>query len=165
MDPIIDKLEVFVYKQRMAQSSMFLGSYSTVQATRLTGIKRDMLNYLCKVGIVGPTVSRKKGERGHGTQRRYSFTDLVIFKVVQRLSASGVQPLKVKKAIRQLHAIGISISHLPSSHVVIFDQSVYTWNEGEDPFRMADGQMAFGFIVDVEAIHDELMHDLLQMAA
>lgn len=142
-----------------------MNAFSTASVMQLTGIKRDMLNYLCSVGIVTPTLSRKRGMRGHGIERRYSFTDLVSFKVVQKLAASGVQPLKVKKAIRELHQLGISINRLPSSHVVIVNKSVYQWDGKGDPFRVADGQMAFGFILDVSTIRNELIRDIRKLAA
>jgi len=142
-----------------------MNSFSVMSVMQLTGLKRDMINYLCRAGIVTPTLSRGQGKRGHGIERRYSFTDLVSFKVVQRLAASGVQPLKVKAAIRELHRMGISLNRLPSSHVVIFGKSVYQWDGNGDPFRIADGQLAFGFILDVSSIRDELISEIKKLAA
>jgi len=140
-------------------------TYTTAQAVRVTQINADMLNYLCKMGIVVPTVSRRQGVRGHGKQRRYSFADLILFKVVKRLAASGVQPLKVKRAIRELHAFGVSLHRLPSTHIVMFDKSAYLWDGQGDPFRIVDGQRAFGFILDVGTIRAELIADLEKLAA
>jgi hypothetical protein len=140
-------------------------TFTSAQAVALTGIKKDMLHYLCKVGIVVPTSSRKQGQRGHGVPRRYSFTDLVCFKVVKKLCESGVSPLKVKAAIRELHKLGVSINSLPASRVVIFEKSVYKWDGTGDPFRMSDGQQAFGFILDLTTIHSELADDILRIAA
>lgn len=140
--------------------------YTTSQAVVLTGIKRDMLHYLCKVRIVVPTSSRKQGERGHGVRRKYTFSDLVSFKVVKKLCESGVSPLKVNKAIRELHGMGISLSSLPASRVVIFEKSVYKWDDmSKDPFRMSDGQQAFGFILDLSSIRDELAADIERLVA
>lgn len=142
-----------------------MSTYSTLEAERLTGISRPMLNYLCRVSVVVPTVSRKQGKRGHGHERRYSFTDLVSFKVVKQLTASGVSPVKVRKAIRELHTWGISLHKLPSSRVVMFDSSVYMWDGQGDPFRQVDGQRAFAFILDIEGIRDELMRDIERLVA
>lgn len=142
-----------------------MSTYSTVEADALTGVGRHMLNYLCRVGVVVPSVSRRQGKRGHGIQRRYSFTDLVSFKVVKKLLDSGVSPVKVRKAIRELHGFGISLHKLPSSHVVIFGDSVYRWDGIGDPFRIVDGQQAFGFVLDVASIRDELIRDIERLAA
>jgi DNA-binding transcriptional MerR regulator len=142
-----------------------MSSFTTTEAVRLTDIKKDMLNYLCKMQVVVPTVSRRQGKRGHGLERRYSFTDLVVFKVVKRLAASGVQPLKVRKAIREMHSFGISLQRLPASHVVMFGQSAYLWNGKGNPLRIVDGQQAFAFVVDVASIRDELIRDIEVHAA
>ena len=141
-------------------------TYSSAQAVALTGIKKDMLHYLCKAGIVVPSLSRKQGVRGHGVHRKYTFTDLVSFKVVKKLCESGVSPLKVNKAIREIHKMGISLSSLPASRVVIFEKSVYKWDDKrQDPFRMSDGQQAFGFILDLSVLRDELLADIERLAA
>lgn len=149
----------------MEQDSVYKSSWSTAEAVKLCGITRDMLHYLCRTGIVVPSTSRKNGERGHGILRRYSFTDLMSFKVVKRLTESGVSPLKVKHAIRELHRIGVSLHRLPSSHVVIFDKNVYQWDGEGNPFRVSDGQQAFGFIVHLASIRDELVTDIAKQAA
>jgi DNA-binding transcriptional MerR regulator len=140
--------------------------YTSAQAVVITGVKTHMLHYLCRAGIVVPTSSRKQGARGHGVRRMYSFTDLVSLKVVKRLCESGVSPLKINSAIRQLHRMGISLSSLPAARVVIFDKSVYKWDDRRmDPFRMSDGQQAFGFILDLSSIRDELVADIERLAA
>lgn len=149
----------------MVQDSIYMTGFTTADAVRLTGIKRDMLNYLCKMQIVVPTISRRQGKRGHGLERRYNFTDLVTFKVVKQLAASGVQPLKVKKAIREMHAFGVSLHKLPASHVVMVGQSAYMWGGKGDPFRVADGQRVFGFVLDVGAIRTELIEDIDRLVA
>lgn len=140
-------------------------TFTSAQAVALTGIKKDMLHYLCKVGVVIPSSSRKQGQRGHGVPRRYAFVDLVSLKVVKKLCESGVSPLKVKAAIRELHKLKVPFSTLPASRVVIFQNSVYQWDGKGDPFRMADGQQAFGFILDLSSIWNELSVDVLKIAA
>jgi DNA-binding transcriptional MerR regulator len=142
-----------------------MSTYTSAQAIRLTGIKRDMLHYLCKVGIVVPSSSRKQGHRGHGVPRKYSFSDLISFKVVKKLCESGVSPLKVKAAIRELHGMGVALGALPASRVVIFEKSVYKWDGKGDPFRLSDGQQAFGFILDLISIRDELIEDIEKIGA
>lgn len=112
-----------------------------------------------------PSVSRQKGDRGHGVLRRYSFTDLVSFKVVKRLTQSGVSPLKVKSAIQELHRLGVSLHKSPSSHIAIFGKSVYQWDGQGSPFMVGDGQQAFGFILDLSSIREELASDIDRLAA
>ena len=61
--------------------------------------------------------------------------------------------------------MGITIQRLPAERVVIFGKSVYVWEESSDPFRVIDGQQAFGFILDLQSISDELTKDLEKLAA
>ena len=72
--------------------------------------------------------------------------------------------MKVKAAIKELHQMGISVQKLPASRVVIVGKSVYRWDKG-DPFRVIDGQQAFGFILDLGHIKDELVADIARLAA
>ena len=86
--------------------------------------------------------------------------------VLRKLCESGVSPLKVNKAIREIHGMGISLSSLPASRVVIFEKSVYKWDDKrKDPFWMSDGQQAFGFILDLSSIRDELVAGIERLAA
>lgn len=140
-------------------------TYSSTQAVSLTGIKKDMLHSLCKVGIVVPTSSRRQCERGHDFRRKYTFTDLVSFEVEKKLSESGASPLKVKSVIRELHKMGVSMSSLPASCGVIFEKSAYIWDDKLHPFRMSDGQQAFGFILDLSSIRAELAADIERLVA
>lgn len=140
-------------------------TYISVQAVQLTGIKKDMLHYLCKVGLVVPTSSLKRDVTGHGVLRWHSFSDLISFKIVKKLCESGASPFKVRSAIRELAKMGISLSSLPSSRVVIAEKSVYKWNGKGDPFRVSDGQQAFGFILDLASIRNELVTETERLAA
>ena len=141
-------------------------TYTSAKAVALTGIKKGMLHHLCKAGIVVPISNRKQDERGHGVLRKYTLTDLVSFKVVKKLCESSVSPLKVNKAIRELHGMGILLSSLPASCVVIFEKNVYKWDDRrKDPFRMSDGQQAFSFILDLSSIRDKLVADIERLAA
>lgn len=57
-----------------------------------------------------------------------------------------------------------SLNTPPASSVVMFEKSVYKWDGTGDPFRMSDGQQAFGFILDLSSIRDELANDIPKMA-
>lgn len=62
--------------------------------------------------------------------------------------------------------MGISLSSLPASRVVIFEKNVYKWDDRRKaPFRMSDGQHAFGFTLDLSSIRDELVADIERLAA
>jgi hypothetical protein len=139
--------------------------YASTQAVALTNIKRDMRHYLCKAGMGLPTSRRKQGGRGHGVRRKCTFTGLASVKVVKKLCKSGGSPLKVNKATRQLPDMGVSLSSLSASLVVIFERSVYKCDgRRKAPLRMFDRRQALGFMLDLWSIPDELAADIELLA-
>ena len=61
--------------------------------------------------------------------------------------------------------MGIALSSLPSSRVVVSEKSVYKWDRKGEPCRLCDGQQAFGFILDLFAIHSELIEEIARFEA
>lgn len=88
-------------------------TYISAKAVALSGIKKDMLHYLCRADICAPLSSRKLGERGHGVRKKYTLTDLASFETAKKLCESGESPLELNKAIRELHGKVISSNRYP----------------------------------------------------
>ena len=121
-----------------AQESLFDGDFSPVPddmgfrgpvACRATGITYRQLDYWARTGLVVPEI-RTAG--GSGTQRLYSFRDLLILKVIKRLLDAGVS----------LHQIRVAIDHLRARGVE--DLSVVT--------LMSDGASVYECTTDDEVI-------------
>ncbi|MDQ5840397.1 MAG: MerR family transcriptional regulator, partial [Chloroflexota bacterium] len=73
--------------------------YRGPTACRAAGITYRQLDYWARTGLVEPSV---RNAAGSGSQRLYSFTDILVLKVVKRLLDTGVS----------LHNIRIAVSHL-----------------------------------------------------
>src|SRR5438093_13262063 len=69
------------------------------EVCRLVGITYRQLDYWARTGLVTPSI---RDARGSGTQREYSFQDLVTLKVIKQLLDTGVALQKVRKAVRYL---------------------------------------------------------------
>ena len=67
------------------------------QACAIVGISYRQLDYWARTGLVRPEL---KEARGSGTQRLYSFRDLVHLRVIKNLLDAGVALPKIRKAIR-----------------------------------------------------------------
>jgi DNA-binding transcriptional MerR regulator len=133
--------------------------FTAAQAARHSGLSSAMVNYLCRQGVVEPTLG---SARGHGVRRKYSFGDLVALRLVARLSAAGVSVLRLKKAmmsLRRLHP-EITLTSLPASHVVTDGRDLYLHKNGEPFERVLDGQFAFAFVVELGQIQREVGHSL-----
>ncbi len=69
------------------------------QACEIVGISYRQLDYWARTGLVRPGVKEAKGS---GTQRLYSFKDLVHLRVIKNLLDAGVALPKIRKAIRYI---------------------------------------------------------------
>jgi DNA-binding transcriptional MerR regulator len=72
-------------------------------ACQVAGITYRQLDYWARTGLVVPSV---RDASGSGTQRLYSFRDIVVLKVVKRLLDAGVSLQNIRKAIDSLRKRG-----------------------------------------------------------
>lgn len=70
--------------------------YRAPQVCSLVGITYRQLDYWARTGLITPSVQTAQGS---GTQRRYSFTDIVQLKVVKRLLDAGMSLNKIRSAM------------------------------------------------------------------
>ena len=73
-----------------------LSATAGVTACHAAGITYRQLDYWARTGLVVPSV---RDASGSGTQRLYSFRDLVVLKVVKRLLDAGVSLQNIRGAI------------------------------------------------------------------
>jgi DNA-binding transcriptional MerR regulator len=72
-------------------------------ACAAAGITYRQLDYWARTGLVEPTV---RGATGSGTQRLYSFRDVLLLKIIKRLLDAGVSLQQIRTAIVHLRERG-----------------------------------------------------------
>jgi DNA-binding transcriptional MerR regulator len=77
--------------------------YRGPTACSAAGITYRQLDYWARTGLVEPTV-RTAG--GSGTQRLYSFRDVLLLKVIKRLLDAGVSLQQIRSAVHHLRERG-----------------------------------------------------------
>ncbi len=96
-----------------AQGLLFEGDFSPMPndlgfrgpiACNAAGITYRQLDYWARTGLVQPTV---RAATGSGTQRLYSFRDILILKVIKRLINAGISLQQIRVAIDHLRARGV----------------------------------------------------------
>lgn len=109
-------------------------------ACAAAGITYRQLDYWARTELVVPSV-RSAG--GSGTQRLYSFRDIVVLKVVKRLLDAGVSLQNIRKAIATLRAHG---AHDLAQITLISDgTTVYECRSPEEVVDLLQGgQGVFG---------------------
>jgi DNA-binding transcriptional MerR regulator len=73
--------------------------YRVPEVTRLVGISYRQLDYWARTGLVRPSI-REAG--GSGTQRLYSFQDLLQLKIIKGWLDLGISLPQIRKAIEHL---------------------------------------------------------------
>src|ERR671911_6912 len=95
------------------QELLFEGDFSPVPsdlgfrgpvACNAAGITYRQLDYWARTGLVVPEI---RGAAGSGTQRLYSFRDILILKVIKRLIDAGISLQQIRAAIDHLRARGV----------------------------------------------------------
>jgi DNA-binding transcriptional MerR regulator len=73
--------------------------YRGPQACKIVGISYRQLDYWARTDLVKPSL---RDARGSGTQRLYSFKDLIHLRVIKNLLDAGVNLPQIRKAIEYL---------------------------------------------------------------
>jgi DNA-binding transcriptional MerR regulator len=77
--------------------------YRGPTACTAAGISYRQLDYWARTGLVEPSV---RPASGSGTQRLYSFRDILVLKVVKRLLDTGISLQQIRSAVTHLHERG-----------------------------------------------------------
>ena len=117
--------------------------YRGVTACHAAGISYRQLDYWARTGLVAPSV---RSAAGSGSQRLYSFRDIVVLKVVKRLLDAGVSLQNIRKAIDQLRARGID--DLAQITLISDGTTVYECRSPEEVVDLLQGgQGVFGIAI------------------
>ena len=73
--------------------------YRAPQVCGIVGITYRQLDYWARTGFLVPSLQQA---RGSGTQRLYSFADLVKLKVIKRLIDAGMDVKRIRQAFAEL---------------------------------------------------------------
>ncbi len=77
--------------------------YRGPTACNAAGISYRQLDYWARTGLVEPTV---RAAAGSGSQRLYSFRDILVLKVVKRLLDTGISLQQIRAAVTHLRERG-----------------------------------------------------------
>lgn len=109
-------------------------------ACTAAGITYRQLDYWARTGLVVPGV---RAAGGSGTQRLYSFRDILLLKVIKRLIDAGISLQQVRTAIDHLRARGVD--DLSSITLMSDGVSVYECTSDDEVIDLLKGgQGMFG---------------------
>ncbi|HEX2241254.1 MAG TPA: MerR family transcriptional regulator [Actinomycetota bacterium] len=133
--------------------------YRGPQTCKIVGITYRQLDYWTRTGLVAPTV---QDARGSGTQRLYSFNDLLQLKVIKSLTDAGASLQKIRQAIDYVRN---NLSDDWSTLTIVTDGAgVYACtSDTEVVDLLRSGQGVLGAVVAVDKIRDQLQGTLREL--
>ncbi|MBA2739850.1 MAG: MerR family transcriptional regulator [Nocardioidaceae bacterium] len=112
-------------------------------ACHAAGITYRQLDYWARTKLVEPTV---RGATGSGTQRLYSFRDILLLKIIKRLLEAGVSLQQIRTAVDHLRQRGTD--DLTRVTLMSDGASVYECRSAEEVIDLLQGgQGVFGIAI------------------
>lgn len=112
-------------------------------ACSAAGITYRQLDYWARTGLVDPTV---RSATGSGTQRLYSFKDILLLKIIKRLLDAGVSLQQIRIAIDHLRVRGTD--DLTQVTLMSDGASVYECRSADEVIDLLrGGQGVFGIAI------------------
>ena len=118
--------------------------YRGPTACAAAGITYRQLDYWARTSLVEPSI---RSATGSGSQRLYSFKDILVLKVVKRLLDTGVSLQNIRTAVEALHARGVE--DLARITLLSDGTTVYECTSSEEVVDLLrGGQGVFGIAVN-----------------
>lgn len=119
--------------------------YRGPTACAAAGITYRQLDYWARTGLVEPSV---RPAHGSGTQRLYSFRDVVVLKIVKRFLDTGVSLQNIRTAVQHLRERGFG--DLERVTLMSDGATVYECTSPDEVLALLQGgQGVFGIAVGV----------------
>ncbi|HEY7477157.1 MAG TPA: MerR family transcriptional regulator [Actinomycetota bacterium] len=113
------------------------------EVLKIVGITYRQLDYWARTGLVVPSV---RDATGSGTQRLYSFQDLVTLRVIKNLIDTGVSLQRIRKAVEHLRSMDRPLAEVT---LVSDGSGVYEAHSAEAVVDLLrQGQGVFAIAVD-----------------
>jgi DNA-binding transcriptional MerR regulator len=117
--------------------------YRGPTACSVAGITYRQLDYWARTGLVTPSI---RDASGSGTQRLYSFRDVLVLKIVKRLLETGVSLQNIRTAVNHLRSRGTD--DLASITLMSDGLRVYECTSADEVIDLVQGgQGVFGIAV------------------
>ncbi len=130
--------------------------YRSPQVCKVVGITYRQLDYWDRSELLGPSLQVASGS---GTQRLYTFRDIVTLRVIKRLKDAGTSLHKIRSAFEQLEE-QVGEDWREQDITLLSDgTTIYAATSPEEVIDLLKGgQGVFG--IAVRPVHDEILGEL-----
>jgi DNA-binding transcriptional MerR regulator len=122
--------------------------YTAKQVTAVTGVSYQTLNHWARTGLVKPSIAQAAGT---GTERVYSFRDLIALKLAVELRKGGVTTRALRKVIDFLRGINGLETPLSEARLVVTEIDVVLVRSSKELISVLrkPGQAYLAFVLDL----------------
>jgi DNA-binding transcriptional MerR regulator len=121
------------------------------QVCKIVGITYRQLDYWARTDLVRPSVMDAAGS---GTQRQYSFRDLLELKVIKQMLDAGISLQSARKAVESLREFNNDVA---SARIVIQGASVVlAETDAQVMDLLRGGQGVLSMVLDVEPLQQTI---------
>ena len=142
----------------MAQANAADDGFRGPQVCTIVGITYRQLDYWARTDLLRPSISEA---RGSGTQRRYSYLDLLQLKVIKRLLDAGIDLRYARKAIDCLRSSGEDVA---TANLVIEEGRAVLRSGEEIIDLLKGGQAVLNITVPMAGVVSEVDAAILELA-
>jgi DNA-binding transcriptional MerR regulator len=155
---MVDRVSQTAQLPGMADATQSAEGFRGPQVCALIGITYRQLDYWARTGLMRPSIA---DARGSGTQRLYSYTDVVELKVIKQLLDAGISLQRARRAVECLRD-GLGADLASSNLVLVGTNSVLARTDGEVVDLLKGGQGVLN-IVPLSGVLEELDAAILQI--
>jgi DNA-binding transcriptional MerR regulator len=138
--------------------------YTAGEISRLAGFEKPwMLGHLEREGTF---VREHQTDRRHGRARKYTFSDLLILRAINRMLEMGARPARIRDVIHKLSKLSGFSGTREAAESLVTQLGVKLFIGKNDVYLMSSenelidlnkkGQLAFGFMIDMHLVAKEL---------
>lgn len=129
------------------------------QAVRLSGVPYRTLDFWANTRLVVPSIAQSAGK---GSERIYSFQDVVALRVARSLREAGISLQSLRKVVRYLQQREGLDSPLSGTFLASDGHDVYEVRGDEiSSLLRRPGQISFAWVLDLVGIIEEVRSQMV----
>ena len=128
--------------------------YPSGQAARIAGVSYRTLDFWARSGFIEPSIVQSSGK---GSDRIYSFQDIVAIRVAGKLREAGVSLQALRKVLQYLQEREGLEGPLAETYLVSDGHDVFE-KRGDEVLSVLrrPGQVAFSWVLDLTGVVEEV---------
>ncbi len=134
-------------------------SFSTGDAVRITGVSFRNIDHWARTKFIVPSIADAKGT---GSERKYSFSDLLALRVARELREAGISTQSLRRVIDFLRTRRGLTNPLAECRMIVTgsDVQVATSRENMISALLRPGQTSFAFVFDIARTVGEMKEEI-----